>query len=663
LNAIVRTYGLKYAGIGIWKLLWGGSLWFGVYYLLSEIMQLKTKSAVLDKQVIAILFLISSLLCTIFIQQLMAQSFNVGIQVRAGLMGIVYSKSLNLSRLKGGAGDVVNLVANDCNKISEAAINFHYLWSATFEVTAVMILAILQIGTSALPALGILAILIPIQIYLGHLRSKLGTEATQHTSKRVHVMSEILTAIKLIKFYAWEAPFASHISEIRAKEMSLIKKSFYLNAISFSTVFAAPVIIALIVLLTAWKLDGTGGSKELNARSAFVVIALFNTLRYPFLMLPLAVNSVSDARIAFSRIDKFLEQPEVEKTVRLPAAQDGEDAILMKEANFSWDKDVSLKSISFNAKKGQLIAVVGDVGSGKSSLIAALLRQMNQQGGVNEVHGKISYVPQEAWLLNMTFRDNVLFGSAYDMKRYNEVIRVCALRRDLELMENGDVTEIGERGVNLSGGQRQRISLARAVYNNGDVIFLDDPLSAVDQHVGKHIFNECISGFLQGSTRVFVTHQLQYLPQCDYILVMSKGSIVEQGTYSELIAKAGHLSTLVGSSSSYEEEELEDPINSEVPVKSHEIHVAAPNAIEMKSLSTSDLTQQQIMERNQFSIDHHVAVSDENISKIIEKSQSSILKDDYTHQADVAKAVEKNALTVHSTVDVPIEDLSLKKLV
>lgn len=170
-----------------------------------------------------------------------------------------------------------------------------------------------------------------------------------------------------------------------------------------------------------------------------------------------------------------------------------------------------MKDISFTAKKGKLTAIVGDVGSGKSSLLAALLGQMVLTEGESKVLGSIGYVPQEAWLLNMSLRDNILFGSPYDEKKFDQVIRVCALKRDLALMTNGDLTEIGERGINLSGGQRQRISLARCVYKLNDIILLDDPLSAVDQQVGKHIFNQCIKRYFGEKTVLFVTHQLQVI--------------------------------------------------------------------------------------------------------------------------------------------------------
>jgi ABC-type multidrug transport system fused ATPase/permease subunit len=421
----------------------------------------------------------------------------------------IFKKSLLLARVKGGAGDIVNLVSNDCQKIADACTNCQYLWSAGIEVIAILVLSFVELNYSAAPALGIILILIPLQIYLGRLKSLVGYENTMTTSKRVHIMSEILTAIKLIKFYAWEQPFYEKVSEIRKKELQLLRRNLIYNAINFMVVFCVPVLCALLALLTYWK---TGN--KMTPVVGFTVVSVFNTLRYPLLMAPLAVNSASDALSALRRLDEFFSREEIQPPVRHPLPANSNETIHVQKASFKWDlknesSDFGLYDLNFTARKGKVTAIVGDVGSGKSSLLAALLGQMIRTNGDYKVMGSIGYVPQEAWLLNMSLRDNITFGSPYDEKKYNQVIRVCALKRDLQLMRNGDQTEIGERGINLSGGQRQRISLARCVYKLSDVILLDDPLSAVDQQVGKHIFTKCIKGYLREKTVIFVTHQLQ----------------------------------------------------------------------------------------------------------------------------------------------------------
>lgn len=374
---------------------------------------------------------------------------------------------------------------------------------------AIIIISGIEIGVSSLPALGVILSLLPVQIYLGRFKSKTGFDNTMTTSKRVHIMSEILTAIKLIKFYAWEMPFYERIVAIRKLELTLLRRNLIANAFNFMLVFCVPPLCILLSLLTYWQ---TG--YVITSVLGFTIVSVYNTLRYPLLMAPLAINSYSDAVTALKRLDEFFAHEEIQEAKRYPFPKDNDVVISIKDSTFKWDdkdetSDFSLKNFNFIAKKNKVVAVVGDVGSGKSSFLAALLGQMKQISGECKVYGSISYVPQEAWLLNMSLRENIIFGSEYNEKHYKNVIKVCALERDLSLMPDGDRTEIGERGINLSGGQRQRISLARCVYKMSDVVLLDDPLSAVDQQVGKHIFNQCIKGIFQEKTVIFVTHQLQ----------------------------------------------------------------------------------------------------------------------------------------------------------
>ena len=215
--------------------------------------------------------------------------------------------------------------------------------------------------------------------------------------------------------------------------------------------------------------------------------------------------------------------------------------MIIENGNFSWGEDLTLKNINMRVKKNTLCAIVGTVGSGKSSVVQAYLGEMDKVSGRVNTVGTLAYVPQQAWIQNATFRDNILFGKAFDRVRYNKVIDACALRADIDILSAGDQTEIGEKGINLSGGQKQRISLARAVYSNADIYLLDDPLSAVDSHVGKHIFEEVIGpkGMLAHKTRVLVTHGITFLPQTNNIYVMKMGEISENGTYQELLQQKG----------------------------------------------------------------------------------------------------------------------------
>lgn len=215
--------------------------------------------------------------------------------------------------------------------------------------------------------------------------------------------------------------------------------------------------------------------------------------------------------------------------------------IIIENGSFNWGEDTILKEINIRFEKGRLSAVVGSVGSGKSSLVSALLGEMNKTSGRVNTIGSIAYVSQQAWIQNATLRDNIIFGKPFDKDLYAKIIEACALKPDFDMLPAGDQTEIGEKGINLSGGQKQRVSLARAVYSNAEIYFMDDPLSAVDSHVGKHIFENVLGpqGLLKNKTRVLVTHGITYLKNVDKIVVLKEGAVSEVGTYQELLDKKG----------------------------------------------------------------------------------------------------------------------------
>lgn len=253
--------------------------------------------------------------------------------------------------------------------------------------------------------------------------------------------------------------------------------------------------------------------------------------------MPMLLNSLMQSVVAIKRINKFMNSEEIaaENVTHEP----NEHSLEIKNGSFSWGSETCLKNINIKVKKGRLVAVVGQVGSGKTSLISALLGEMEKLTGSVNIDGRVAYLPQQAWIQNATLKDNILFGKPFNETLYNKVIDSCALTSDIKMLPGGDQTEIGEKGINLSGGQKQRVSLARAVYSGADIFILDDPLSAVDSHVGKHIFDNVISdsGFLKGKTRLLVTHSMAFIPQFDEILVMVNGEITESGSYRELLAQ------------------------------------------------------------------------------------------------------------------------------
>ena len=252
--------------------------------------------------------------------------------------------------------------------------------------------------------------------------------------------------------------------------------------------------------------------------------------------------------VSIKRVNEFLNVQEIDETA-IGRRENRETPVVVENASFKWGKDspTVLKNISIRVKRNKLVAVVGQVGSGKSSLLSALLGDLDKSKGIVNVSGNIAYVPQQAWIQNSTLRQNILFTNKYNEKFYNKVIESCALEQDLKILSAGDMTEIGEKGINLSGGQKQRVSLARAVYSNADVYLLDDPLSAVDAHVSRHLFEQVIGpdGILKHKTRILVTHRASVLTNVDQIIVLKEGTISEMGTFEELIANNGDFSEFV----------------------------------------------------------------------------------------------------------------------
>ena len=354
---------------------------------------------------------------------------------------------------------------------------------------------------------------------------------------RILFMNEVLQGMKVIKLYAWEKPFMKTINEFRTKEIQCIKKNAVLQAVLWITYTAAPLVVTLASFICYVYIDPV--NNILTAEKVFGTVAIFNVVRIPMNQFPRFLMESVKLLVSVRRIDKYLNCNDLEPEEADESKSSPQTAVCFKNANYSWDDNdanPTLSDINIDIKKGELVAVVGTIGSGKSSLLSAILGEIKKISGEKIINGKISYLAQQAWIQNLNVRDNITFGSPFDTKYYNEVIDACALTSDLDILPDHDQTEIGENGVNLSGGQKQRVGLARAAYNLSDIILMDDPLSAVDAHVGKHIFENLIgpNGLLQQRTRILVTHSLGFLHKVDRILLFHDGKIVDEGTLKEL---------------------------------------------------------------------------------------------------------------------------------
>uniref|UniRef100_A0A8C7LIJ5 Canalicular multispecific organic anion transporter 2-like n=1 Tax=Oncorhynchus kisutch TaxID=8019 RepID=A0A8C7LIJ5_ONCKI len=476
---------------------------------------------------LAFLMFFAAFLQTLILHQHFQYCFVTGMRLRTSIIGAIYRKSLiitNAAKRTSTVGEIVNLMSVDAQRFMDLTTFLNMLWSAPLQIILALYFLWQNLGPSVLAGVAVMILLIPLNAAIAVRTRAYQVEQMQYKDARIKLMNEILNGIKVLKLYAWESSFKEKVLEIRQKELNVLRKTAYLGALSTMAWTSAPFLVALTTFAVYVTVDK---NNILDAEKAFVSLSLFNILRFPLNMLPQVISSIvqvgSSPPLSFSY--SFLSHSS------------------QFFHPFTWAKQdpPALHNINLMVPQGSLLAVVGHVGCGKSSLVSALLGEMEKMEGDISIQGSVAYVPQQAWIQNATLRDNILFGKAYNEHKYRCCLDACALTQDLEVLPGGDLTEIGEKGINLSGGQRQRVSLARALYNEADVYLLDDPLSAVDAHVAKHIFDQVIGpeGALQGKTRILVTHGISFLPQVDNIVVMVEGRVSEMGSYQELLKQNG----------------------------------------------------------------------------------------------------------------------------
>ncbi|CAJ1086991.1 LOW QUALITY PROTEIN: multidrug resistance-associated protein 4-like [Xyrichtys novacula] len=460
-----------------------------------------------------------------------------GMKIRVALCHMIYKKALSLSNESLGrttTGQIVNLLSNDVNRFDEIPINLHYLWVGPLQAVVIIVYLWYEIGPSCLAGMTAIVLMLPLQTWFGKLFGIFRSKTAVLTDNRIRIMNEVVSGIRIIKMYAWEKPFSALVTEVRRKEISQILKSSYLRGLNMATFFASSKVIVFSTFTVYVLLGNT-----ITASVVFVTVSLYGTIKLTVtLFFPLAVEKLSETVVSICRIKTFLLLEEVKRrNLELPLEEKKEAFVEIEKLTCYWDKSLdapSLQNVSITLKSHQLLTIIGPVGAGKSSLLSAILGELQADTGTLKVRGRLTYAAQQPWVFPGTIRSNILFGKELNQKKYERVIDACALKKDMELLPDGDLTLIGDRGATLSGGQKARVNLARAVYQDADIYLLDDPLSAVDAEVGKHLYEKCICGLLKNKIRIVVTHQLQHLRTTDQILVLKEGHIMAQGTYSEL---------------------------------------------------------------------------------------------------------------------------------
>ncbi|XP_033725267.1 LOW QUALITY PROTEIN: multidrug resistance-associated protein 1-like [Pecten maximus] len=492
---------------------------------------------------LAFLFFAASQCNTLIYNASLHLVLTLALRIKGALIGIIYRKALIMGqsvKKDYTVGQIVNLMSVDCQRIQDSVVFFNYM-IPFFTSLAVCLYEIWDAVEESLPfCLVIVFLFIGLNITFGRFQQRYQLGLLQNKSARMKLFNEVLGGIKVLKMYAWETIFGNKLMSIRDTEIGFLKKYAIVTSFTVTLAIQNPFLLSLMVFLSYVIAKP---SIHLDAATAFQVLSVVNFLRYTIAFVPYVITAIIQSRVSIGRIQKFLWAEDLNTDNHL-SIFNTDHAISVDNASFTWDPESpvsTLRNIDMKVNEGELVAVVGLVGSGKSSLLSALLGEMSRIQGRVKLKGTTAYVPQEAWIQNMTLKDNILYGSQYRYRRYRKVIKACQLLPDLGILSAGDQTEIGQRGINLSGGQKQRVSLARAVYSNSNIYLFDDPLSAVDSHVGKAIFDKVVSndGLLKGKTRILVTHGIHWLPKVDKIIVMNNGRISEVGSYEQLLENNG----------------------------------------------------------------------------------------------------------------------------
>ena len=523
----------------------------------------------------------------------------LGAHIQTALISAIYRKSLQLNNQAlrhTTTGEIVNLMSVDAQRFVDLMPYINLLWSAPLRIILLIYFIYRELGPSVFAGVAVMIILIPINWYFTAYQRRLQLKQMIKKDERVKVIGEMLSGMRVIKLYGWEVPFIRKISTIRDMEIVQLREISYINTISSFLWTCAPFLVSFFTFMVYVL---SSDQNVLDPKKAFVSLSLFSLMNFPLSMLPRTIANVVMMFISIRRLNRFLSSPQLENYVTRIVVDDKDgdiDAISIINGTFSWEplepsiddssvasannsnndnsladisdatintvmkninnnqkkkqynnktistinRSLTLHGINLNIKKGSLIAVVGQVGSGKSSLLSAILGDMERIEGEVYIDASctLAYVSQQAWIRNATLKENILFGNPYIQYRYEAIIEMCALKPDISILPGGDETEIGEKGINLSGGQKQRVAIARACYSDASIVLFDDPLSAVDSHVARHIFNHVIAnryGYLKNKTRVLVTNSIFFLSEMDMIIVLSDGNIAEIGTYQELI--------------------------------------------------------------------------------------------------------------------------------
>ncbi|KAL8239031.1 hypothetical protein R6Q59_015598 [Mikania micrantha] len=471
-----------------------------------------------------------------------------GIKVRAALVAMIYHKGLTLSsQSKQGQsnGEIINFMAVDADRISDFSKYMHSTWLIIVQVGLALAILYKNIGISSLATLVATVVVMISNIPLGSLQEKFQEKLMQCKDKRMKTTSEILKNMRILKLYGWEMKFLSRIDDIRSDEARWLYDFLFTMAVICCAFWVAPTFVAIATFATCMLVGS-----PLDSGKVLSALATFKNLQESVFNLPDTVSMIVQTKVSLDRVASFLSLPELDSDlVEIVPRGCSNTSVEIVDGNFSWEVascNPTVTDINLTVFDNMKVAVCGPVGSGKSSLLSCMLGEVPKLSGTVKLSGTKAYVGQSPWIQSGTVEQNILFGKAMDKECYEKVLEACDLKKDLEVLSFGDQTVIGERGINLSGGQKQRIQIARALYQDADIYLFDDPFSAVDAITGNHLFKEGMMNFLESKTVIYVTHQVDFLPVADLILVLKDGRIAQVGKYDDIIKLKSDFLELVG---------------------------------------------------------------------------------------------------------------------
>ncbi|WJX18358.1 Multidrug resistance-associated protein 5 [Trifolium repens] len=471
----------------------------------------------------------------------------LGMHVRSALTAMVYRKGLRLSssaKQSHTSGEIVNYMAVDVQRVGDYSWYLHDMWMLPLQIVLALVILYKNVGIAFVATLFATIISIVVTIPVARIQEEYQDKLMTAKDERMRKTSECLRNMRILKLQAWEDRYRIRLEEMRGVEYKWLRKALYSQAFITFIFWSSPIFVSAVTFATTILL-GT----QLTAGGVLSALATFRILQEPLRNFPDLVSTMAQTKVSLDRISGFLQDDELREdaTTVLPRGTSN-IAIEIMDGAFCWDTSSSrptLSGINMKVERGMSVAICGMVGSGKSSFLSCILGEIPKLSGEVRVCGSAAYVSQSAWIQSGNIEENILFGNQMDKAKYKSVIHACSLKKDLELFSHGDQTIIGDRGINLSGGQKQRIQLARALYQDADIYLLDDPFSALDAHTGSELFREYVLSALADKTVIFVTHQVEFLPAADMILVLKEGHIIQAGKYDDLLQAGTDFRTLV----------------------------------------------------------------------------------------------------------------------